>query len=126
MDKTSVLGDAIKYMKQLQEKVKTMEEQVAKHTMESVVLVKKSQLTMDNKLLSGGKTWPDDQPLPEVEARVCNKSVLLKIHCEKRKGVLVRALSALEKLDLTVISTGVAYFGSSALEITIAGEVILI
>ncbi|KAL0377964.1 UNVERIFIED_CONTAM: Transcription factor [Sesamum radiatum] len=48
-DKTSVLGDAIKYLKYLQERVKTLEEKAAKKTMESVVLVKKSQI-LDEKL----------------------------------------------------------------------------
>lgn len=52
MDKASVLGDAIKYLKHLQERVKTLEEQAAKKTMESVVFVKKSQVYVDDDLSS--------------------------------------------------------------------------
>ncbi|KAL0343436.1 UNVERIFIED_CONTAM: Transcription factor [Sesamum angustifolium] len=44
MDKTSVLGDAINYLHRLQERVKTLEKQATKQTIESLVLVKKSQI----------------------------------------------------------------------------------
>ncbi|KAE9449539.1 hypothetical protein C3L33_18557, partial [Rhododendron williamsianum] len=111
MDKTSVLGETVKYLKQLQERVKKLEEQPAKQkTMESVVLVKKSQLsfgdescTSDEKFTGGSNI----KPLPEIEARVCNKDVLLRIHCEKHKGVLAKLLLELEKLDLVVVNTSV-------------------
>ncbi|CAN6678140.1 unnamed protein product [Malus baccata var. baccata] len=48
MDKASVLGDAIKHVKQLQERVKVLEERSKKRTLESVVFVKKSQLSADD------------------------------------------------------------------------------
>ncbi|XP_058186977.1 transcription factor bHLH25-like [Rhododendron vialii] len=126
MDKTSVLGEAVKYLKQLQERVKKLEEQSPKEkTMESVVLVKKSQLSFgddescsDEKFTGGSNI----KPLPEIEARVCNKDVLLRIHCEKHKGVLAKLLLELEKLDLVVVNTSVARFGSLALDITIIAE----
>ncbi|KAG6421939.1 hypothetical protein SASPL_118499 [Salvia splendens] len=69
MDKASVLGDAIEYMKQLQEKVKALEE-------------KKTTV-----VLSG-------DPLPEIEARICDKDVLISIHCEKRKGILEKTVAS--------------------------------
>ncbi|KAI3451866.1 hypothetical protein Pfo_008531 [Paulownia fortunei] len=122
MDKTSVLGDTIKYLKHLQEKVQTLEEQAAKQTMESVVLVKKSQIVEDEGS-SDEKSWGSDgQSLPEIEARVCDKSILLKIHCEKRKGVLVKLLAQVEKLNMAVVNTSVTPFGSLALDITIIAE----
>ncbi|GMI70583.1 hypothetical protein HRI_000727600 [Hibiscus trionum] len=125
MDKASVLGDAIKYLKQLQEKVKTLEEQTRKKSMESVVLVKKSQLSADiadfcsDQNLSGG---PFDEPLPEIEARFCDKSVLIRIHCEKRKGLAEKIMSEIEKCHLTVINSHVMTFGSCALDITIVAQ----
>lgn len=127
MDKTSVLGDAIKYLKQLQERVKILEEQAAKQTMESVVLVKKSQLLIedegssDENLVDG--CGGSDEPLPEIEARVCDKSILIRIHCEKHKGVLVKILSEIEKMNLAIVNTSVASFGTLALDITIIAEV---
>lgn len=61
MDKASVLGDAIKYLKQLQERVKILEEQTRRKDIESVVFINTSN--------------EDDDPLPEIEARLCDKNV---------------------------------------------------
>ncbi|KAL3538168.1 hypothetical protein ACH5RR_001534 [Cinchona calisaya] len=122
MDKTSVLGDAITYLKHLQERVNTLEEQAAKQTMESVVLVKRSQILLEDEGSSDEMGGSDEQPLPQIEAKVCNKNVLLRFHCEKHKGVLVKILSEVEKLNLAVINLSVAPFGRLALDITIIAE----
>lgn len=127
MDKASVLGDAIKYLKQLQERVKTLEEQTKKKNMESVVFVKKSQLFTDGDNSTSDKNSssdPLDEPLPEIEARFCDKNVLVRIHCEKRKGLLEKSVTEIEKLHLTVINSSVMTFGSSALDITIIAQVV--
>lgn len=127
MDKASVLGDAIKYLKQLQERVKTLEEQTKKKNMESVVFVKKSQLFTDGDNSTSDKNSssdPLDEPLPEIEARFCDKNVLIRIHCEKRKGLLEKSVTEIEKLHLTVINSSVMTFGSSALDITIIAQVV--
>ncbi|WCJ18125.1 basic helix-loop-helix (bHLH) DNA-binding superfamily protein [Euphorbia peplus] len=121
MDKASVLGDAIKYLKQLQEKVKILEEETKKKTMECAVIVKKSQLFYsDGDHVSEG---PFVEPLPEIEARICEKNVLIRIHCEKRKGVLEKTVAEIEKLNLSVINTSVLTFGCSALDVTIIAQV---
>nr|DAD28700.1 TPA_asm: hypothetical protein HUJ06_030168 [Nelumbo nucifera] len=92
MDKASVLGDAIKYLKQLQERVKILEEQTVKKRVESVVLVKRSQISADNDNSSsdennlGGGRSDDEAALSEIEARVSDKDVLIRVHCEKQKG----------------------------------------
>ncbi|KAL3813730.1 hypothetical protein ACJIZ3_014998 [Penstemon smallii] len=123
MDKTSVLGDAIKYLKHLQERVKILEEQATKQTMESVVLVKKSQITAEDEDSSGEESGTsDEQPLPEIEARVCNNQMLIRIHCEKQKGVLINILSKVEKFNLSVLSSNVTPFGNLAIDITIIAE----
>nr|XP_027103298.1 transcription factor bHLH18-like [Coffea arabica] len=117
MDKTSVLGDAITYLKHLKERVKTLEEQATKQKMQSVVLVKKSQLVVEDEGSSD-----EQRPLPEIEAKLCDKKVLLRVHCENHRGVLVKVLSEIEKLNLAVSNTSVAPFGSLALDITIIAE----
>lgn len=128
MDKTSVLGEAVKYLKQLQARVKTLEEQSTGQTIESVVLVKKSQLLLEDEATVISASSDENfvpkssEQLPEIEARVCNKNVLLRIHCEKHKGVLVKILGEMEKLNLAIINTNVARFGSLALDITIIAE----
>lgn len=124
MDKTSVLGDAIKYLKHLQERVKTLEEQAKKQTMESVVLVKRSQVTATADDDDG--SWDDGQPLPEIEARVCDSHFLIRVHCEKQRGVLVNLLTKVEKLNLAIINTSVTPFGTFALDITIIAEVCML
>ncbi|KAL3513925.1 hypothetical protein ACH5RR_026642 [Cinchona calisaya] len=97
MDKTSVLGDAITYLKHLQERVNTLEEQAAKQTMESVVLVKRSQILLVDEGSSDEMGGSNEQPLPQIEAKV-------------------------EKLNLAVINLSVAPFGRLALDITIIAE----
>ncbi|KAK6945896.1 Myc-type, basic helix-loop-helix (bHLH) domain [Dillenia turbinata] len=120
MDKASVLGDAIKYLKQLQEHVKTLEEQTKMRKMESTVFVKKSQLLFDGDKNSPAD--PLDQPLPEIEARFCDKEVLIRIHCVKGKGVMEKIIAEIEKLHLTIVNSSVMTFGSSVLDITIIAQ----
>lgn len=123
MDKASVLGDAIKYMKQLQEKVKTLEEQTKKRSIESVVFVKRYEV-MNNS--SSTATTISESSLPEIEARFSDKDVLISIHCDKRKGVLERCLVEIEKLNLSVVNTSFMSFGDSALNITVIAQVLYI
>ncbi|KAJ7968362.1 transcription factor bHLH25-like [Quillaja saponaria] len=123
MDKASVLGDAIKYLKQLQEKVKTLEEEQArKKAVESVVTVKKSQLFADANNYLSDSTVPLEVQLPEIEARFCEKNVLIRVHCEKRKGVPEKTITEIEKLHLTVVNSSVVTFGNCALHITIVAQ----
>lgn len=125
MDKASVLGEATKYLKQMQEKVSALEEeQNRKRTVESVVIVKKSQLSNDAEDSStsdtGGTTF--DEALPEIEARFCETNVLIRIHCEKNKGIIEKTISEIEKLHLKVINSSALTFGSFILDITIIAQ----
>ncbi|GAB4847169.1 hypothetical protein Ancab_026180 [Ancistrocladus abbreviatus] len=125
MDKASVLGDAIKYLKQLQERAKTLEDQAKKRALESVVLVKKSQISIyDDDASSSSENSKEtlEEMLPEIEARVSDKNVLIRIHCEKQQGLLVRILSEIEKLHLTVINSSALTFGNYDLVITIVAQ----
>lgn len=122
MDKASVLGDAIKYLKQLQERVNILEEQAAKKTMESVIFVKKTRLSADDGTSSDDEN--SELQLPEIEARVSDKNVLLKVHCEKSKGCTSKILSEIEKLDLNIVNSSIFAFGNSTLDITVVAQVI--
>lgn len=64
----------------------------------------------------------DSQPLPHIEARVLDKNVLIRIHCVKCKGILVKALEETEKLNLTVTNSSSIPFGSSTLDITLLAQ----
>ncbi|KAK7412204.1 hypothetical protein VNO78_03654 [Psophocarpus tetragonolobus] len=124
MDKASVLGEAIKYLKQMQEKVSALEEeQKRKRSVESVVIVKKSQLSDDAEDSSSSDTGCTfDEALPEIEARFCERNVLIRVHCEKNKGVIEKTISEIEKHHLKVINTSALTFGSFILDITIIAQ----
>lgn len=120
-----MLGDAIKYLKTLQDKVKTLEEQTAKRTVETAVLVKKSHIAAEdeNEASSSDENFGGDQSqLPEIEVKLSDKTLLIKIHCQNRKGALVCALSEIEKLQLTVLSTSSVPFAASSLDITVTAQ----
>ncbi|XP_019445966.1 PREDICTED: transcription factor bHLH18-like isoform X1 [Lupinus angustifolius] len=121
MDKATVLGDAIKYLKQLQERVKILEEHAAEKTIESAVFVKRSILFADDDNSSSSDENPD-MPIPEIEARVCGKEVLIRVHCDKHNGRSAAILNELEKYHLTIQSTSILPFGNNTLDITIVAQ----
>ncbi|XP_058772873.1 transcription factor bHLH18-like [Vicia villosa] len=135
MDKASVLGDAIKYMKQLQEQVKILEQKNQRNNIESVVYVEKTKSCSSDEDVSVSDTSSNtgnggncchpskmNRSLPEVEARVSEKNVLIRIHCEKEKGVLMKIIQVIENLNLSVISNSTLLFGTMKLDITIIAQ----
>ncbi|KAF5187075.1 Transcription factor bhlh [Thalictrum thalictroides] len=114
MDKASILGTAIKYLKKLEERARMLEEKTTKRKTESVVFVNKSHKKSNN-------GWYDET-LPEIEARVSTNNVSLRVHCEKHKGVLVNILAEIEKFHLTVVSSSIMPFGNFALEISVTAQ----
>lgn len=145
-DKTSVLGEAIKHMQQLQERVKALEEVAAKHTVESVVVVKKTKLVVDTH--NNNHNHSDDlcivgdnvssssiiddhddnnctntnEMLPQIEVKVSDKNVLFKMYCHKQRGILPKLFSQLEKHCFTVVNTSIIPFADLALDITILAQ----
>ncbi|KAL6599933.1 hypothetical protein ACP70R_045584 [Stipagrostis hirtigluma subsp. patula] len=122
MDKATILGDAVKYVRELQEKVKTLEEDGAHNAgggVQSAVVVKKPCLSPDDEGAASGSGGG----LPEIEARLSDKSVLLRIHCDNARGLLVRLLSEVEKMSLAITHTNVMPFPASTAVITITAKV---
>ncbi|XP_027107753.1 transcription factor bHLH25-like [Coffea arabica] len=92
--------------------------------MESAELANKSEFLAEGEGSSDemGST-SDQRPLPQIEAKVCDNKVLLRLHCENQRGVLIKILSQVEKLNLAVSNTNVSQFGKNrALDITIIAE----
>jgi len=127
MDKASVLGEAIKYVKELQERLKILEEKNNKNRDEKsvVVMVKKSWLSYHDGSPSaaadGDRCFRES--LPRVEARVSDNDVLLRIHCQNRKGLLLKILVEIQNLHLFVVNSSVLSFGESIIDITIVAQV---
>ncbi|CAN6339220.1 unnamed protein product [Urochloa humidicola] len=123
MDKATILGDAVKYVRELQDKVKTLEEDGAHSagggSIQSAVLVNKKpcHLPEDEAMASGS------QQLPEIEARLSEKSVLLRIHCYNARGLLVRVIAEVEQMHLSITHTNVMPFLASTAIITITAKV---
>ncbi|KAF8017556.1 hypothetical protein BT93_H2666 [Corymbia citriodora subsp. variegata] len=124
LDKASVLGDTIKYLKQLEERVKILEEEVATRTVESAIFAKKPSLQRGDSVVSFSSYDPlIDQQLPEVEARVSGKNVLIKVQCEKCEGCIKEVMKQMEEMNLTTLNISVLAFGSSLLDVTIVAQI---
>ncbi|KAK7251869.1 hypothetical protein RIF29_35448 [Crotalaria pallida] len=113
MDKASVLRDAIKYVKELKDRVTTLEEDKKKTR---VVVLNEPQQSGDDDDSSS------DEPLLQVVARISGKEVLLRIHCERQNGILVKILALIQSLNLFVANSSVLPFGDSTLEITLVAQ----
>ncbi|XP_059671042.1 transcription factor bHLH25-like [Cornus florida] len=124
IDKASILGDAIKYIKQLQEREKTLEKETKENYVESVVSAKRARLSGSDDTSSSDENFDrsSNQAVPEIEVRVSDKNVLIRIHCKKQNGLAMKTLSEIEKLHLTVINSSVMSFGYSSLDITIIAQ----
>ncbi|KAL5702873.1 hypothetical protein ACHQM5_028037 [Ranunculus cassubicifolius] len=77
-DKASLLGDLTKYIKELQQRVKKLKDKSSVKPMESAVFVKRSDESSSELF---------DETLPEISAKVSGKDVLIRIHCENKKGI---------------------------------------
>ncbi|KAL5722110.1 hypothetical protein ACHQM5_005670 [Ranunculus cassubicifolius] len=124
MDKCTVLGDAIEYLKELQERVKRLDEQKAKMTIKSVVIAKKFHISSNENSSSTDDPSSDfsHEPLPEIRAKVLDKDVLIRIHCKQQKGVMAKVLSEIEKLNLSVQDSSMMPSGTSTLNIVVVAQ----
>ncbi|KAI6695011.1 hypothetical protein NL676_022721 [Syzygium grande] len=128
LDKASVLGDTIKYLKQLEERVKILEEEATMRTVESAIFMRKPSLQHGDGIVSFSseeKSYDPaiDQQLPEVEARVSGKNVLIKVQCEKHEGCIKEVMKQMEDMNLTTLNISVLAFGSSLLDVTIVAQI---
>ncbi|XP_054782034.1 transcription factor bHLH18-like [Prosopis cineraria] len=143
IDKSSVLSEAINYVKKLQERVRELEKQKKKMSTELPSLSSMKKLhhhhhqdttSSSETMTLGSESDHDDdddddecfrmnEALPEVEARVSQKEILIRIHCAKQNIVMLNILAELKSLHFSIISTSVLTFANSALDITIIAEV---
>ncbi|ESW07779.1 hypothetical protein PHAVU_010G158200 [Phaseolus vulgaris] len=116
MDKTSILDKASKYVRELEERVRELEQEVESNK----VCVSSSSSSWEVNS-NNGYCHGSNQDL-EVKVRVLQKEVLIIVHCEKQKGIMLKILSHLENINLSVINSSVLRFGNSTLDITIIAQ----
>ncbi|KAE9616108.1 hypothetical protein Lal_00017626 [Lupinus albus] len=116
MDNTSILDKASNYVKQLQQRVRELEQ------VESKSCSNKGTSSSCNEVNSDYYYGPYDNIIPEVRVRFLHKEVLIIVHCEKQKGIMIKILSHLENLHLSIVNTNVLPFGKSTLDITIIAQ----
>ncbi|XP_021856513.1 transcription factor bHLH18 isoform X2 [Spinacia oleracea] len=155
IDKTSILGEAIKHMKHLQEKVNVLEKVSAqqKSARSSMVVVKKYQLGVENddsddtgngssSIVSdnsasdsggGGGCGSNgdssnnamnlNNSIPEIEVKITDETLLLKVYCETQNGVMAKLLKVVENHHLSVTNCSLLPFDKLALDITIVAQI---
>ncbi|KAK7381550.1 hypothetical protein VNO80_00095 [Phaseolus coccineus] len=116
MDKTSILDEASNYVRELEQRVRELEQEVESN---KVCVSSSSSCELNS---NNGYYHGSNQILLEVKVRVLQKEVLIIVHCEKQKGIMLKILSHLENINLSVINSSVLRFGNSKLDITITAQ----
>nr|XP_043608372.1 transcription factor bHLH18-like [Erigeron canadensis] len=128
MDKATVLEDAANYIKELQLRVKELEELTNTKTMnmESNVSTKKTKLGFSyDDGLSSDETNDLESRIsckPEIKVRMSGSNVLIRIYCLKNSLSLIKTLDEVQKLDLSVTSSSTMPFANTTLLITIVAK----
>ncbi|KAI4969103.1 hypothetical protein ZWY2020_000017 [Hordeum vulgare] len=113
MNKATIIGDAVKHVRELHEKVKILENNnmhASTTTISSAVLVHKKRPCLGGRTSNYGNDDVGDPSqlgtwLPEIKVWFSDKSVLLHIHCENTNGILVRVLAEVEVVRLAITHT---------------------
>lgn len=128
MDKASVLAESIIYVKLLKERLEVLEEQNKKTKVESVVVLKKPDHSIDDDNDDDDNSSCDESiegatdSSVQVQARVSGKEMLIRIHCQKHKGILVKVMAEIQSFQLFAVNSSVLPFGDS-IDITIIAQV---
>ncbi|PUZ63941.1 hypothetical protein GQ55_3G106100 [Panicum hallii var. hallii] len=137
MDKATILSDAAKYVKELQQRLKALEEEAAAagsnaRSNETVVRVKKpcnaaaaaadENGSLSSMSASSGPPATGKPALPEIQARFSEKSAMVRIHCGSGKGVAVTVLAEVEDLGLSIVHANVMPFSACTVIITITAK----
>ncbi|CAN4083092.1 unnamed protein product [Withania somnifera] len=125
LDKTSILGDSIKYIKQLEEQVKSLEEATNKYRKEPMVPVKRSRLLScndDSKTCYANSNGSTNKSVQDIEVRASDGNVLIRICCKKQARIIKEIFSHVEKVHLTTTSSSVIPFGYNTTHITIVAQ----
>ncbi|KAM3407220.1 hypothetical protein ACQJBY_000960 [Aegilops geniculata] len=110
MDKASILGDTIEYVKQLTKRVQDLESSVARQQVHGDLLVSKGsserRVLMGIEGPSSSSGSSSSTPIAtDVQVSIIESDALLELRCPDRRGLLVAIMQALqEQLRLEVTS----------------------
>ncbi|KAF5798765.1 putative transcription factor bHLH family [Helianthus annuus] len=128
-DKATVLEDAANYIKELQNRVKELEELSgikSKSMQESVITGKRSRLSSsdDNGSCSNeGNFEESSSPCnPEIQVSMSGCSLLVEIYSWKNCISLLKVLSEMKKLGLSIMSCSTMPFADTTLLVTIVAQ----
>ncbi|KAK7382816.1 hypothetical protein VNO80_01908 [Phaseolus coccineus] len=119
LDKLSIIGKTIDYVKYLQNRVKDLQEE---HSKTESVKCCRNNKSNDN-ISENSNNGLDRLSFPKVDASVSGKDVIIRVTCEKREHILTKLLSMLASHNLSIVCSSVLPFGTSALNISIIAKV---
>ncbi|XP_043695716.1 transcription factor MYC2-like [Telopea speciosissima] len=111
MDKASLLGDAISYIEELKNKLKTAESD--KEGFQAQVDALKKEMAGNESKYSGPVTLASDNDLKissqggklldmEIDVKILGSEAMIRIQCNKKNHPAARLMAALKELDLDV------------------------
>ncbi|KAJ9562429.1 hypothetical protein OSB04_007589 [Centaurea solstitialis] len=127
MDKASILEDATKYIKELQGRMKELE---------GLSSIKRKDVEESDKLGGSYEDYSSSHETnigesseacckssPEIIVRISGDSVLVRLQCHKNSSSLEKALTEMQKLGLSIISSSAMTYADTTLVLTIVAQV---
>jgi hypothetical protein len=118
----SVLGSTIEYVHHLKDRLKTLQKE-HHHFGGSTTADSDKQCCTTGTGSKGEAVNKSDDESPKIEVDLRGKTILLRVVCREKKGVLIMVLTELENHGLSIINTNVVPFAESSLNITITAQV---
>ena len=116
-DKVSLLGSTIDYVQHLRGRLKALQDEQLQSTGSTA-----ESPTLDARCCIGSED--DGEASQKIEADVRGKTVLLRVVCREKNGVLIMVLQELEKHGLSITGTNVFPLADqSLLNITVTAQV---
>jgi len=125
-DKVSVLGSTIEYVHHLKDRLKTLQKEhhhFAGSSGGSTTAESDAQCCTTGTGSKDEAVNKSDDESPKIEVDLRGKTILLRVLCREKKGVLIMVLTELENHGLSIINTNVVPFAESSLNITITAQV---
>ncbi|KAJ0098918.1 hypothetical protein Patl1_22265 [Pistacia atlantica] len=119
MDKASILGDAIDFIKELLKEIKELQDELEEHSNDegspenSTASMNVNHNIVKPKIFSQTTTSGNDSTLPKVQVEVApldGSEFFVKVFCEHKLGGFVKLMEALNSLGLEVTNANITHF----------------